>query len=483
MIDVISLKKKKGERKQRYFPDVNLSKGIMNEKNDMAIACLLKVVPENNAAIFCGTRVIANNILKRIIELNDRGIDLQCLSKRASINEINKISRLIEINYGNDNSLYNASTLGAFAHHAGIAEGVKSAIEYALRKGMITNVICTSTLAQGVNFPIKYLIVSSVYQANEIIKVRDFQNLIGRTARSGMYTEGTIIFSDPFVFKSQKSNWKWCNYLNLLEPLNSEKCGSTILEIIETRVFGEKQYDFYDLIMIYYNDRTRYNKIVHGIEKSAEVQEDLKHWIKHIIDVLGKIECFISFALVDFEFSEDFTDTILKHTLAYSQATDKEKEKLKEVFKLICNHVVNTFPELHERAIFSRSLVPSEVYIKMKAEIENLELEEIGKEELLIFSLRMIWKYCSSIKMHKFENEDSVVQIAKLWMTGKSYHSILQHSTQNGFQVHWGTKLRLVSLDDIISVCDGDFGYTSSIIINTICEIINFKKMVDASEA
>ena len=481
MIDIISLNKKKGERKQRFFPDVNLSKGSMNEKNDMSIACLLKVVIENNAAIFCGTRVIANNILKRIIELSDRGLDLQCLSQRAAPYEMQKLSRLIKVNYGIDNHLYKASVLGAFAHHAGVAEGIKSSIEFALRKGLITNVICTSTLAQGVNLPIKYLIVSSIYQANEIIKVRDFQNLIGRTARSGMFTEGTIIISDPFVFNNKNNDWKWRKYIHLLEPLNSEKCGSSILEIIKTKVYNEKCYNFHHLITTYYNDRAKYNNIIDSIEESSENQEELKHWINHVINVLGKIECFISLALVDLGFSEDFTDIVLKHTLAYSLANTEEKEQLRDVFKLICNHVINTFPDSHERAVFSRSLISSEVYTNMKAEMKTLELNEIGKDELLTFSLQMIWKYCSSVKMRKFEKQDDVVQIAKLWMQGESYCSILQHSSQNNFQVYRGIKLRPVEIDDITSVCDSDFGYTSSVIINTICEIVNLIEGEDAA--
>ena len=50
----------------------------------------------------------------------------------------------------------------------------------------------------------KYLIISSVYQAGDAIKVRDFQNLIGRAGRAGKYTEGTIILTEPNIYKSPK---------------------------------------------------------------------------------------------------------------------------------------------------------------------------------------------------------------------------------------------------------------------------------------
>ena len=65
-----------------------------------------------------------------------------------------------------------------------------------MKEGLVRFVVCTSTLAQGVNLPIRYLIVTSVYQGKEQIKVRDFHNLIGRAGRAGMHTEGSILFAD-----------------------------------------------------------------------------------------------------------------------------------------------------------------------------------------------------------------------------------------------------------------------------------------------
>jgi len=46
-----------------------------------------------------------------------------------------------------------------------------------------------STLNQGVKLLIKYLLITSFYQAGQRIKTRDFHNLIGRAGRSGIHTE------------------------------------------------------------------------------------------------------------------------------------------------------------------------------------------------------------------------------------------------------------------------------------------------------
>lgn len=110
--------------------------------------------------------------------------------------------------------------------------GIRCAVEYAMQTGKISFLACTSTLAQGVNLPIRYLIISNIYQGKDRIRVRDFQNLIGRAGRAGIYTEGTIILLEIKVYNSRKDpyqNWKWNNYKQLLSSSQAEACTSTLL--------------------------------------------------------------------------------------------------------------------------------------------------------------------------------------------------------------------------------------------------------------
>jgi replicative superfamily II helicase len=74
---------------------------------------------------------------------------------------------LISGNFGKESILSKASLLGIFLHHGTTPNGLRLAIEFAMQKNLIKFVSCTSTLAQGVNLPIRYLIVPSVYQAGK----------------------------------------------------------------------------------------------------------------------------------------------------------------------------------------------------------------------------------------------------------------------------------------------------------------------------
>ena len=50
------------------------------------------------------------------------------------------------------------------------------------------------------NIPIKYLLITGTNFASAKLSVRNFQNLIGRAGRSGVYTEGNIIVTESKLY-------------------------------------------------------------------------------------------------------------------------------------------------------------------------------------------------------------------------------------------------------------------------------------------
>ena len=482
LIEIEPLEKRGRERNVKYFPSVDFSRNRMKEANDMAIASLLKIVDKDNVAIFCGRKDSANKILERIIFLYERNYDVSALLKKANLNEVVKIANLIEHNYGKDNPLYVAAKLGVFAHHRGVTDGIKNSVEYAIKYNHITNVVCTSTLAQGVNLPIKYLIISSIYQSNEQIKVRDFHNLIGRTARAGMFTEGTIVFSDPFVFQNSSNSWKWKNYKHLLRTENSEECSSNLLDIVRPKVLKDGEYYFYNAALSYYEDREVLATRAENFFKQHQATE-VRDWYNHIIKTLGKLENYISIAIADNgnAYSDEFIDKMLKGTLAEALATDEEKENLRKLFNKICAYIVALLPEENDKRIFSKSLISSEEYKALQNQILNTDIKDLEDDALLDFLLKTIMIYGATYNLNKLENSSQVLEIAKMWMKGESYSNIQQKLLLNGCNILRRGNYSSIAIEDIVALCDGDFGYQSSLIINSICEILADK--VESSES
>ena len=468
-----------GRENQRYFPAVDFSRRKMVETNDMAIACFLKIVPKENAAIFCGRKDSANKILSRIIELNKRGYDISGLKKRSDSIEIKRITRLLEKHYGKNSLLYQAAQVGVFVHHAGVSDGLKSAIEFALKESKISNVVCTSTLSQGVNLPIKYLIISSIYQAGERIKVRDFHNLIGRTARSGMFTEGTIIFSDPFAYNVDQ--WKWNQYRHLLDPGNSELCSSVILDIIRRLdLKNNSSCCFYKVALLRYTDYERFKEERNTFLNNPNQDQDKIELFKHVFNVLSRIENYIALAIAnnDNTYTDVFVDELLNNTLAESIATETEKEELHILFEKICIYIADTLKDEKSKRNFSKSMISAESYIELQKDVQSASVCTFTDEELLSFVLQMIIKYSSSHHLSKLVDPKDAVEIAKMWMHGDEYCNIQTIADLFDIKIKKRGRETIISLEDISSICDGDFGYSASIIANSICEILNLNDSI-----
>lgn len=242
------------ERRLRKFPE----KGDYKE---IALYLGLKLVINGSVAIFTGRKDTAARLCDTIVEKYSRNLLMAPPSEFSDSVEIEKLVFLHRQNFGDDKSLTKAAALGIFLHHGNTPQGIRLAIEYALQRGLVRFVICTSTLAQGVNLPLRYLIVSSARQGKERIKTRDFHNLMGRAGRSGMSTEGSIIFADPLIYDQKNSsteNWRWSQAVELLNPDYSEPCNSFILSLFDPLRSDDERYSInispLELINLYIMD-------------------------------------------------------------------------------------------------------------------------------------------------------------------------------------------------------------------------------------
>jgi Lhr-like helicase len=157
-------------------------------------------------AVFCGRKDTAAKICEDAADLFERTEVYEKPIDVSDVPEVERIATLFGRELGEGAPAARATALGIFPHHASVPHGLRLSIEYAMKVNLIRLVVCTSTLAQGVNLPIKYLIVTSVNQGKDRILVRDFHNLIGRAGRAGMYTEGSVIFADNSISLMTRGN-------------------------------------------------------------------------------------------------------------------------------------------------------------------------------------------------------------------------------------------------------------------------------------
>ena len=87
---------------------------------------------------------------------------------------------------------------GAVLHHGDIPQETREVVETLLREGSVRFAICTTTLAEGVNLPIRTLVLYSIQRRHkegyaEYLLARDIKNLVGRAGRAGATTKGLVI--------------------------------------------------------------------------------------------------------------------------------------------------------------------------------------------------------------------------------------------------------------------------------------------------
>jgi hypothetical protein len=81
-------------------------------------------------------------------------------------------------------------------------------------------IIATSTLSEGVNIPVTYLLIPSVFRSQERLTLQEFANLIGRAGRPGVSTEGHVLVVLPErVANRRYQGRQWPGYTALIQSV------------------------------------------------------------------------------------------------------------------------------------------------------------------------------------------------------------------------------------------------------------------------
>jgi hypothetical protein len=119
------------------------------------------------------------------------------LPERTLSDKCEAISAYIEAEVGGRTPLIECLTRGVAYHHAGMSQETRWLIESLIKSGDVDVVCGTTTLAQGVNFPISTVIVETLQKGEENLTYQDFWNIAGRAGRALIDTIGIVGFPIP----------------------------------------------------------------------------------------------------------------------------------------------------------------------------------------------------------------------------------------------------------------------------------------------
>ena len=142
--------------------------------------------------ILCKGRGTANAQAKTIADRLDR---MQNISEDVSL-----VCKYMDEEIGCHTLYTELIAKGVTVHHAGLSDETKILIEHLIRQGDIRYVCATSTIAEGVNFPVSSVYFDTYYKGGNIpFSANDFWNIAGRAGRTLVDNFGKVIL--PFNSK------------------------------------------------------------------------------------------------------------------------------------------------------------------------------------------------------------------------------------------------------------------------------------------
>lgn len=260
--------------------------------------------------------------------------------------EMQQISNELAELLGSDHLLVKAVNYGFCYHHAELPSTVKRRIENAVRDNIILLIISTTTLSQGVNLPIKNVIVRSL-SMDSTITMSQYTNAVGRAGRAGSETEGHIIFCDQEDLKRVKKEES--------TEISESFIVSGIRNLVELRLLSlETTEDF--LSTWAKSSTSQFRKHGHKYENwTQQMQTKARKSQTELLSYLdSQLLAWILESCID-EVDEEKIEIIFKRLLCNVQSLDLQDILLefKDALKARAISLKERLPDIQQRKLFN----------------------------------------------------------------------------------------------------------------------------------
>ncbi len=206
-----------------YTPKLRKQKSVSfpsRAKGEIVAELAINFAKQGPVLIFATSRGNAESIARTI----QRGLRLRRQTDNVEIPDpfsrthdrpANAAIEVASLWLGEDSLVTSLLTEGIGVHHAGLPDPVRKAVESDCRGGLVPVIVSTTTLAQGVNLPVKTVIVHSIRRyaddddgdgqgGMEEINPRELSNMIGRAGRATRETEGHVILAAKDSYQARQ---------------------------------------------------------------------------------------------------------------------------------------------------------------------------------------------------------------------------------------------------------------------------------------
>lgn len=327
-----------------------------------------------------------------------------------------------EYNFGTDYYETNFLKEGFAVHTGSLPQEMREIVETGYEKGALRMIICNSTLAEGVNFPIRTLVLGDIrhpsgkgWMEREVL-----MNVIGRVGRAGRETYGFVICADKaWWFVKEAASGENLKYAKGM--LND-----IAFEILKVERRLQRQLTDDEV-----NDMLSESGLVESIDKMLMLSTD------------------------DFTTDQDVSLDVSSSSLSYHLGNDKHKKQITRIFSVrnsylhgLSNDNIQMYKDTLISPIVQTTL---QDVISDDCGLSTLSTEDLSSDEWIekIISL--------TSRLMQIDDKKKIKTLMSCWMEGLRYVEIAD-------------KMRL-PIDDVVDLVEWlrrDFLLTSKSILRYI---------------
>ncbi len=346
-------------------------------------------------------------LAKHLIQMVDNGSFDAPLNYVANHSQLDKLIEYSSFQLGSDHLFCKVLSRGFAYHHGDVPQDIREKIERAYDKGVFRLIVSNTTLAEGVNLPIKTIIIAyAMDQSNQgkYLPNTRLKNIIGRVGRAGRERYGTVLV--PITYRGSRL------VRTIKEALNPD---DSALEKMKGALFVLVE-DLVNRKLI--NDDTNINELLSVASFSDAIDEMI------IRSSDGNV-------------NEMDMNALVSESLAYTLSGDEEKNVLHQVFTARHNVLKVKFEDeryqlakatgLNLRELDAVEQYVTDEYVELASEL--LAVDNYDFVSMMIggiFALPTIQEEIaeSASKNRLFSDMDRVKNVAIMWMQGYQYHEI-----------------------------------------------------------
>lgn len=292
----------------RNFLSSEESKGIGSSQKAKASALALKALSAGPVMLFTARKegkMGCVAIGKEIEGILDYGNLPFPANRSADAQRLYKTASYIAYQFGHNHPLPSFIERGYAYHHGSLPQDIREVLEQNYADQVIPLLICTTTLAEGVNLPVQTLVLYCLtrynYSArrNETLNVTEIKNIVGRAGRAGKQRFGLVIYP------SDKEDRPFNNVKSALQNVGLHNIMGTL----------------YDVVRIFYNLR-------------ASLDDDEINRILENSGLASAIDTMITRSIKIDSFDDIDVESIVKESLAYHVGDLNIRENLQRIFRI-----------------------------------------------------------------------------------------------------------------------------------------------------